>query len=122
MDADGNTYIVDRMKEMIKYKGFRLAPAELEGLLVEHPAVLEAAVIGVPDDEVGEAPKGFVVIRSGHNVTVDDIIIFVNSKLTGYKKLHAVEFIDVLPKVPSGKILRRELKERERALHTGKQV
>jgi long-chain acyl-CoA synthetase len=122
VDADGYTYIVDRKKEMIKYKGFSIAPAELEGLLVEHPAVLEAAVIGVPDEEVGEAPKGFVVLRSGHNATIDEIIIFVNSKLTGYKKLHAVEFIDVLPKVPSGKILRRELKERERVLRTGKQV
>ncbi len=117
MDADGYTYIVDRKKEMIKYKGFGVAPAEIEALLLEHPAVLDAAVIGVPDDEAGEVPKGFVVIRPGHSVTAEELIVFANGKLAGYKKLHYVEFIDAIPKVPSGKILRRELKEREKALH-----
>lgn len=115
VDADGYTYIVDRKKEMIKYKSFSVAPAELEAVLLEHLAVLEAAVIGVPDEEAGELPKGFVVVRPDHSVTPDEIITFVNGKLAGYKKLHAVEFIDAIPKVPSGKILRRELKERERA-------
>jgi long-chain acyl-CoA synthetase len=113
VDADGYTYIVDRKKEMIKYKGFSIAPAELEELLVEHPAILEAAVIGVPDEEAGEIPKGFVVLRPGHSTTAEEIIVFINSKLTGYKKLHEVEFIDAIPKVASGKILRRELKERQ---------
>ena len=121
VDADGYTYIVDRKKEMIKYKGFGVAPAEIEALLLEHPAVLDAAVIGVPDDEAGEAPKGFVVIRPGHSVTAEELIAFANGKLAGYKKLHYVEFIDAIPKVPSGKILRRELKEREKALRAGKQ-
>jgi acyl-CoA synthetase (AMP-forming)/AMP-acid ligase II len=121
VDADGYTYIVDRKKEMIKYKGFGVAPAELEALLVEHPAVLDSAVIGVPDDEAGEVPKGFVVLRPGHSVSAEELIFFVNGKLAGYKKLHYVEFIDAIPKVPSGKILRRELKERERALRAGKQ-
>jgi long-chain acyl-CoA synthetase len=116
VDADGYTYIVDRKKEMIKYKGFGIAPAELESLLMEHPAVMDSAVIGVPDDEAGELPKGFVVIRPGHRATSEEILDFVNGKLAGYKKLHEVEFIDAIPKVPSGKILRRELKERERAL------
>ncbi len=116
VDVDGYTYIVDRKKEMIKYKGFGIAPAELESLLMEHPAVMDSAVIGVPDDEAGEVPKGFVVVRPGRSVTGEELIAFVNSKLAGYKKLHEVEFIDAIPKVPSGKILRRELKEREKAL------
>ncbi len=116
VDSDGYTYIVDRKKEMIKYKGFGIAPAELESLLMEHPAVMDSAVIGVPDDEAGELPKGFVVIRQGHSATSEEILDFVNGKLAGYKKLHEVEFIDAIPKVPSGKILRRELKEREKAL------
>src|SRR6266567_7963143 len=94
VDADGYTYIVDRKKEMIKYKGFGIAPAELESLLLEHAAVLDAAVIGIADDEAGELPKGFVVIRPGHSVTDEELIAFVNSKLAGYKKLHKVEFID----------------------------
>ncbi len=122
VDADGYAYIVDRKKEMIKYKGFSIAPAELESLLMEHPAILEAAVIGVPDDEAGEVPKGFVVLRPGHSVSDAELISFVNGKLAGYKKLHYVEFIDAIPKVPSGKILRRELKEREKALRTGQQL
>ena len=121
VDADGYTYIVDRKKEMIKYKGFGIAPAELESLLLEHPAIMDSAVIGIPDDEAGEVPKGFVVLRKGFDATPDEIIAFVNGKLAGYKKLHYVEFIDIIPKVPSGKILRRELKEREKALRAGKQ-
>ncbi len=119
IDAEGYLYIVDRKKEMIKYKAFSIAPAEIEGLLLEHPAVLEAAVIGVPDDAAGEAPKGFVVLRSGQQATAEEIIAFVNGKLAGYKKLHYVEFIAAIPKVPSGKILRRELKELERARRAG---
>ena len=122
VDADGYTYIVDRKKEMIKYKGFGVAPAELEALLMEHPAVMDSAVIGVSDEEAGEVPKGFVVVRPGHSVTGEELIAFVNGKLAGYKKLHYVEFIDAIPKVPSGKILRRELKERERALRAGEQM
>ena len=114
VDEEGFTYIVDRKKEMIKYKGFGVAPAEIEALLLEHPAVMDSAVIGVPDDEAGELIKGFVVPRPGHDVTPDDIIAFANGKLAGYKRVHIIEFIDVVPKNASGKILRRELKERER--------
>lgn len=116
VDADGYTYIVDRKKEMIKYKGFGVAPAEIEALLLEHPAVLDSAVIGVADDEAGELIKGLVVLRKGHEATEEEIITFANGKLTGYKKVHIIEFIDSIPKTASGKILRRELKERERAL------
>ncbi|TMD01631.1 MAG: long-chain fatty acid--CoA ligase [Chloroflexi bacterium] len=119
VDADGFTYIVDRKKEMIKYKGFGIAPAELESLLMEHPAVLDSAVIGIPDDEAGEVPKGFVVIRKGFDVTPEEIVAFANGKLAGYKKIHSVEFIEAIPKVASGKILRRELKDLEKARRAG---
>ncbi len=122
VDAEGYTYIVDRKKEMIKYKGFGIAPAEIESLLMEHPAVMDSAVIGVPDDEAGELPKGFVVIRPDHSATPEEILEFANGKLAGYKKIHQIEFIDAIPKVPSGKILRRELKERERARLAGEQI
>ncbi len=116
VDAEGFTYIVDRKKEMIKYKGFGIAPAELESLLLEHPAVMDSAVIGIPDDDAGELPKGFVVIRKGHeDVTPEEIVAFANGKLAGYKKIHTVEFIEAIPKVASGKILRRELKDLEKA-------
>jgi long-chain acyl-CoA synthetase len=121
VDPDGYTYIVDRKKEMIKYKGFGIAPAELESLLMEHPAVMDSAVIGIPDDEAGELPKGFVVIREGHSVTPDDILTFANGKLAGYKKIHMVEFIEKIPKVASGKILRRELKELEKTRRASQQ-
>ncbi len=118
VDADGYTYIVDRKKEMIKYKGFGVAPAELESLLMEHPAVMDAAVIGVPDEEAGELIKGLVVIRPGHSATPEEIIAFTNGKLAGYKRIHMIEFIDAIPKNASGKILRRVLKEREKALRS----
>jgi long-chain acyl-CoA synthetase len=117
LDTDGYLYIVDRKKDMIKYKGFSIAPAELEAVLVEHAAVQESAVVGVPDEEAGEIPKAFVVLQGdvSYSVTDEELITFVNGKLTGYKKLHEVEFVETLPKLPSGKILRRELKELERA-------
>lgn len=120
IDADGYTYIVDRKKEMIKYKGFGIAPAEIEALLMEHPAVMDSAVIGVPDEEAGEAPKGFVVLRAGHTATPDEIITFANGKLAGYKKVHYIEIVESIPKNASGKILRRELKELEKARREGK--
>jgi long-chain acyl-CoA synthetase len=122
VDADGYTYIVDRKKEMIKYKGFGVAPAEVESLLMEHPAVMDSAVIGVPDDEAGEVIKGIVVIRKGHEVTPEEIMAFANGKLAGYKKVQMIEFIDAIPKTASGKILRRELKERERARLAAQQL
>ena len=115
VDEEGYIYIVDRKKDMIKYKGFSIAPAELEALLMEHPAVQDAAVIGIPNDEAGEVPKGFVVVRPGYNVTAQELLTFTNGKLANYKRLHRVEFIEVVPRVPSGKVLRRLLKEREQA-------
>jgi len=111
-DKDGFVYILDRKKEMIKYKGFGVAPAELEALLHEHPAVADCAVIPQPDDEAGEIPKAFVVLKKGVSVTATDLMRFVEGRVAGYKRIRAVEFIDAIPKNPSGKILRRLLKQR----------
>jgi len=116
VDEDGYTYIVDRKKEMIKYNGFGIAPAEIESLLLEHPAIIDAAAIGIPDEAAGEIIKGFVVPRKGVSITAEEILAFTNGKLSGYKRIHLIEIIDAIPKTASGKILRRELKEREKAL------
>lgn len=92
-------------------KGFQVAPAELEEILRDHPAIADAAVIGIPDAVNGEAPKAFVVLKSGKAVTKRDIEEYVNSKVTEYKKLKGgVVFLDSIPKTASGKILRRQLK------------
>jgi acyl-CoA synthetase (AMP-forming)/AMP-acid ligase II len=111
-DGDGYFYIVDRLKELIKYKGMQVAPAELEALLLTHPAVADAAVIPVPDEEAGEIPKAFVVKRS--EVTEEDLKAFVAGKVAPHKRIRVIEMVDQIPKSPSGKILRRILVERER--------
>jgi acyl-CoA synthetase (AMP-forming)/AMP-acid ligase II len=108
----GNFYVVDRAKELIKYKGLQVAPAELEALLLSHPAVADAAVIPLRDEESGEIPKAFVVLRSP--ASADDLMAFVAERVAPYKKVRAVEFVDLIPKSASGKILRRVLVERER--------
>jgi acyl-CoA synthetase (AMP-forming)/AMP-acid ligase II len=113
VDDDGRFWIVDRLKELIKYKGYQVAPAELEALLLTHPAIADAAVIGVPDEEAGEAPKAFVVAKT--QIAPDDVAAYVASHVAPYKRLRAVELLDEIPKSPSGKILRRVLVERERA-------
>jgi acyl-CoA synthetase (AMP-forming)/AMP-acid ligase II len=112
-DDEGYVFIVDRVKEMIKYKAYQVAPAELEALLVSHPAVADAAVIGIPDAEAGEAPKAFVVRRG--DVSQEELLGYVAARVAPYKKVRRVEFIEAIPKSPSGKILRRVLVERERA-------
>ena len=117
-DEDGYLYIVDRVKELIKYKGMQVAPAELEAVAQSHPAVADAAVIPIPDEEAGEIPKAFIVVKPGMTVTADEILAFVAKRLAPHKKVRTVEFIDAIPRVPSGKILRRELVERERAAST----
>ncbi|MXZ70352.1 MAG: 4-coumarate--CoA ligase family protein [Acidobacteria bacterium] len=114
-DADGYLYVVDRLKELIKYKGFPIAPAELEAAVQSHPAVADAAVIPSPDEEAGEVPKAFVVLRPGSQATADDIMSHVARHVAPHKKVRRVEFVEAIPKVPSGKILRRQLVERERA-------
>jgi long-chain acyl-CoA synthetase len=113
LDERGYLTITDRKKEMIKYKGFGIAPAEIEALLFEHPGVADVAVIGKPDREAGEVPKAFVV-RKDPALTVDTLLAWASGRLAGYKMLHEVEFIDAIPKTASGKILRRVLKEEER--------
>ncbi|XP_055679602.1 uncharacterized protein LOC129787824 [Lutzomyia longipalpis] len=110
-DEDKYFFIVDRLKELIKYKGFQVPPAELEALLVAHPKVLDAAVIGLPDDAAGELPLAFVVKKPNTDVTEKEIKDYIASKVTNYKQLRGgVRFIDEIPKNPSGKILRRELR------------
>jgi acyl-CoA synthetase (AMP-forming)/AMP-acid ligase II len=112
VDDDGYFYVVDRFKEFIKHKGYQVAPAELEGLLIGHPAIADAAVIPVHDDEAGENPKAFIVKRS--DITPQEIMDYIAEKVAPYKKIREVEFVQEIPKSASGKILRRVLIERER--------
>lgn len=112
VDEDGHFYIVDRAKELIKYKGFQVPPAELEGLLLTHPAVADAAVIPIPDDEAGEIPKAFVVLKG--EATADQLMAFVAERVAPHKKVRQLEFTEKIPKSPSGKILRRMLVQMER--------
>ena len=113
IDEQGYLTITDRKKEMIKYKGFGIAPAEIEALLFEHPGVADCAVIGKPDPEAGEVPKAFVV-RKDQSLTSDALLAWARGRLAGYKTLHEVALVDAIPKTASGKILRRVLKEEER--------
>ncbi|MEU7034816.1 4-coumarate--CoA ligase family protein [Streptomyces sp. NPDC046237] len=114
VDEDGWLFVVDRVKELIKYKGFQVAPAELEALLLTHEGVADAAVIGVDDEEGTEIPKAFVVRQpSAPELTAEDVMAYVAGKVAPYKKIRRVEFIDGVPRAASGKILRRELRDRE---------
>jgi acyl-CoA synthetase (AMP-forming)/AMP-acid ligase II len=115
LDEDGYLYIVERKKEMIKYKGYQVAPAELEAVLIEHPAVLDVAVIPKRHLEGGEIPKAFVVLREGFQASPEELMAFVAEKVAPYKKVREVEYLPEIPKSASGKILRRDLIERERA-------
>lgn len=112
-DEDGHFFIVDRAKELIKYKGFQVAPAELEAVLLTHPCVADAAVIPYPDDEAGEVPKAVVVLKQ--ETTPETILTYVAERVAPHKKIRHLEFVDKIPKSPSGKILRRVLVEAERA-------
>jgi acyl-CoA synthetase (AMP-forming)/AMP-acid ligase II len=112
-DDDSYFFVVDRMKELIKYKGMQVAPAELEALLLSHPSIRDAAVVPFPDEEAGEIPKAFVVVSEP--MTGEAVESFVAGHVAPHKKIRAVEFIDQIPKSPSGKILRRVLVERDRA-------
>ena len=107
--------IVDRVKELIKYKGYQIAPAELEALLLGHPKVLDAAVIGVLDEDKQEIPKAFIVAAPDSGLTEDDVMMFVAESVAPHKKVRTVEFIDVIPKSAAGKILRKDLRAREAA-------
>ena len=112
MDDEGYFRIVDRKKEIIKYKGYTIDPAEIEAVLYEHPAVKECAVVGKPDVLAGEIPKAYVVLKDGHKAHEKELIEFSEQKISAYKKIREVEFIEEIPKTQVGKILRRVLRDR----------
>ncbi len=113
-DSEGFYRVVDRRKEMIKYKGFPVAPAEVEAVLLEHPAVREGGVVGRPDAAAGEIPVAFIALRDGFTTCKqmeEELCAFVAERLTRYKQPREVHFVEVVPKTASGKILRRELRQ-----------
>jgi acyl-coenzyme A synthetase/AMP-(fatty) acid ligase len=113
-DADDFFRVVDRRKEMIKYKGFPVAPAEVEAVLLEHPAVRDCGVVGCPDPAAGEIPVAFVVLRDSFVASdnmKEELCGFVADRLTHYKQPQSIRFVGSIPKTASGKILRRELKQ-----------
>ncbi|MGW1510989.1 4-coumarate--CoA ligase family protein [Streptomyces sp. NPDC002394] len=113
VDEDGWLFVVDRVKELIKYKGFQVAPAELEAVLLTHEGVADAAVIGVTDADGTEIPKAYVVRQpAAPGLTAEEVVAHVAARVSPYKKVRAVEFIDTVPRAASGKILRRELRDR----------
>jgi len=112
MDDEGYFQIVDRKKETIKYKGYTIAPAEVEAVLYQHPAIKECAVVGKPDALAGEIPKAYVVLKSGHMACEEDLIEFCAQRVSAFKKIREVEFIEAIPKTPVGKVLRRVLKDK----------
>src|SRR5262249_26422097 len=114
MDREGYVYIVDRKKEMIKYKGFSVAPAEVEAVLFQHPPMAHFAGIGKPDPQAGEIPKALVILRPGEDTTPEALMEFVGSRVAGYKQIREIEFVTLIPKTASGKVLRRVLIEAER--------
>ena len=111
MDEEGYVYILDRKKDMIKYQGYKIGPTELEAILMEHPAVQDCAVAGIPDEQSGEIPKAFVVLRQGLIVKPEELKEFVAARVPSYKQIREVALIAAVPKNPSGKILRRVLKK-----------
>lgn len=111
VDEDGYVFIVDRRKDMIISGGENIYPREVEEVLYSHPSILEAAVIGVPDEDWGESVKAFVVLKEGKKVSEEEIIDFCKKNLASYKKPKSVEFLDSLPRNPVGKVLKKELRE-----------
>jgi long-chain acyl-CoA synthetase len=111
MDERGYTKIVDRKKDMVIVSGFNVYPNEVESVVATHPGVLECAVIGVPDEEWGEAVKAVVVMKPGRSATAQEIVDTARKHLASYMKPRSVEFVDALPKAPTGKILKRELRD-----------
>ncbi|XP_037788187.1 4-coumarate--CoA ligase 1-like isoform X1 [Penaeus monodon] len=115
-DENGIFFIVDRIKELVKYKGFQVAPAELEGLLVTNENVADAAVVGIKDEEAGELPKAFVVPKPGKTISPEELINWVHDRVAPHKRLRGgVEVIESVPRSPAGKILRRKLREQANA-------
>jgi acyl-CoA synthetase (AMP-forming)/AMP-acid ligase II len=114
-DADGCLHVLDRVKEIIKYNAYQVAPAELEAILISHAEVADAAVVPSPDEHAGEVPKAFIVRQSGSAIGADELMAWVADQVAPYKKVRRLEFVESIPKSPSGKILRRVLVEAERA-------
>lgn len=110
VSAEGFVSIVDRVKELIKYKGYQVPPAELEALLLTHSQIADAAVVGVMNADGEEIPKAFVVVQAGAHLSADDVMAYVAERVAPYKKVREVEFIELIPKSAAGKILRRELR------------
>ncbi|XP_008236197.1 PREDICTED: 4-coumarate--CoA ligase-like 6 [Prunus mume] len=110
-DEDGYLHLQDRLKDAIKYKGFQIAPADLEGVLINHPEILDVAVAGAMDEESGEVPVAFVVRKHRSELNHDAVMDFVAAQVAPYKKVRKVVFVDSIPKSPAGKILRRELRK-----------
>ena len=110
MDADGWFYIVDRKKDQINASGYKVWPREVEDVLYEHPAVREAAVVGVPDEYRGETVKAFVSVRPGTTATPEELIEHCKARMAAYKYPREVEIMDDIPKTATGKLLRRELR------------
>lgn len=117
VDADGYLTVVDRLKELIKVKGFQVAPAELESLLLKHPKIADVAVIPVADEHCGEVPKAICVAKEA--LTAEEVMAYLDPKVAHYKRVKHVAFVDAIPKSPSGKILRRVLVEKERLANLG---
>ena len=111
MDDAGYLFIVDRMKDMIVSGGENVYSRVVEDVLIQHPAVGEAAVIGVPDEQWGEAVKAIVVLRPGASATAPEIIDFCRGKIAGFERPRSVDFVDALPRNPGGKVLKRVLRE-----------
>ncbi|KAI5669113.1 hypothetical protein M9H77_18966 [Catharanthus roseus] len=109
IDDDGFIFVVDRLKELIKYKGYQVAPAELEALLLTHPDIADAAVIPYPDKEAGQIPMAYVVRKPGTNICEVAVMDFIATQVAPYKRVRRVTFINYIPKNPSGKILRKDL-------------
>eukprot|EP00238_Polyblepharides_amylifera_P002021 CAMPEP_0196586420 /NCGR_PEP_ID=MMETSP1081-20130531/54189_1 /TAXON_ID=36882 /ORGANISM="Pyramimonas amylifera, Strain CCMP720" /LENGTH=581 /DNA_ID=CAMNT_0041908293 /DNA_START=101 /DNA_END=1846 /DNA_ORIENTATION=+ len=123
IDEDGFWFLVDRVKELIKHKGFQIAPAELEAVILTHPKVIDCAVIGVPSafykemrETDGEVPKAYVVLKPGEEVSEDDLMEYVSSLVADYKKVRIIDFVDSVPKSAAGKILRQNLRTAEEKL------
>ena len=111
MDEEGYLYISDRVKDMIVSGGENVYPREVEEVLFQHPAIADVAVIGVPDEKWGESVKAIIVLREGAAVVAEEILAHCHGKLAGYKRPRSVDFVEVLPRNPSGKVLKRELRE-----------
>ncbi|MBA0569766.1 hypothetical protein Golob_003476 [Gossypium lobatum] len=110
IDDDDELFIVDRLKELIKYKGFQVAPAELEAMLIAHPEIIDAAVVAMKDEAAGEVPVAFVVRSDKSQISEDEIKQYISKQVVFYKRISRVFFIETIPKAPSGKILRKELR------------